>query len=72
MCGGYDKPCATCLYGGGGCLAGMRDDYYVPAEKEDVIERLDEGKFARYQREMKEFLVRNYLYNYDTKQQITF
>ena len=71
ICGGQDKPCATCALAGG-CLAGLRDDDYIPARKEQVIERLDAGRYTDYHRAMKEYLLRNYLYNYDTKQQITF
>ena len=31
MCGGKEKPCATCALGGGGCLTAMYEDNYCPA-----------------------------------------
>lgn len=66
MCGGIEKPCATCAYAGG-CLASMRDDEYVPADMDDIISRLDTGKYSQYRKVMKEFLIRQYLYDYDKR-----
>ena len=45
MCGGRDKPCATCALGIGGCLTSMHEDNYCPTSVEQVEERLKNGKF---------------------------
>lgn len=62
--------CPICEFGESGCLAGMRDDYFVLASKEQIIERLDNHKYERYRRQMKETLIRKYLYDYDKRQSI--
>ena len=65
MC--YD--CEICALAGG-CLAGMRDDDFVLASKEQIIERLDKNEYERYRKKMKETLIKEYLYNYDDRQHI--
>ena len=46
MCGGRDKPCATCALGGGGCLTAMYEDNYCPASISQVEKRLANGLFS--------------------------
>lgn len=50
--------CAICWYADGGCLAGMRDDLFVIAEKEQIIKRLDNSQYEKHSRLMKETLIR--------------
>lgn len=38
--------CLVCACGGGGCLAGHGDDYYMLASKEHLIEIIKTGKYA--------------------------
>lgn len=71
MCGFGEKSCAICFYGDGGCVASLREDLYLPASMEDVVGRLDKGVFAKDRKTMKEYLVRNYLYDYDHHRFIT-
>ena len=61
--------CPICA-NGDACLAAMYDDDFILASKEQIIERLDNGKYERYRKLMKETLIREYLYNYDTKENI--
>ena len=49
----------------------MRDDDFVLASKEQIIERLDKNEYERHRKKMKETLIREYLYNYDERQHIT-
>ena len=56
MCGTNDKPCCTCYCGDGGCLASMRDDFYIPATEEQVRKRLENGSYSEYLDVMKECL----------------
>ena len=56
MCGTKDKPCCTCFCGNGGCLASMREDFYMPATKEQVRERLENGSYPEYRDVMKTYL----------------
>lgn len=58
MCGVKDKPCCTCYCGDGGCLASMREDFYMPATKEQVEKRLKNGSYCEYVDVMKEYLKR--------------
>lgn len=46
-CGFEGKECAICG-AGNGCVAAMNDDYFFPATKEDLVERLDTGKYPAY------------------------
>ena len=44
MCGGKNKPCATCALGIGGCLTSMHEDNYCPAsieQVEDIIQYIE-------------------------------
>lgn len=61
--------CAICAFAGG-CLAGMRDDDFVVASKEQLIERLDSNSYERDRKKIKETLIREYLYDYDKRQDI--
>lgn len=56
MCGTKDKPCCTCFCGDGGCLASMREDFYMPATEEQVRERLENGSYPKYRDVMKTYL----------------
>ena len=56
MCGTKDKPCCTCFCGDGGCLASMREDFYIPATEEQVRERLENGSYPEYLDVMKTYL----------------
>ena len=62
--------CAICYHGDGGCLAGMRDDDFVPAEKEQLIQRLDNGNFPSYRQQMKTALLTDHLYDYDNRRDV--
>lgn len=65
--------CCICYYGDGGCLAGMRDDNFVMAEKEQIISRLDNNLFCHHpgrREKMKITLIKEYLYDYDNKREI--
>ena len=61
--------CAICALAGG-CLAGMRDNDFVVASKEQLIERLDNNEYERHRKKMKETLIREYLYDYDNRRDI--
>lgn len=56
MCGTKDKPCCTCFCGDGGCLASMREDFYIPATEEQVRERLENGSYPEYLDDMGKYL----------------
>lgn len=60
MCGLDNKLCATCYCGGGGCLAAMREDYWMPATKQQLIERLDNNNYKNNRKEMIDFLFEKY------------
>ena len=54
-----------CLCGvGKGCLAGHGDDDFYPATKEQIIERLDKGRFPSYRQMMIDHLKRAFNYDY--------
>lgn len=55
MCGTNDKPCCTC-YCGDGCLASMREDFYMPATEEQVRTRLENGSYPAYRDVMERYL----------------
>ena len=56
MCRTNDKPCCTCYCGDGGCLASMREDFYMPATEEQVRKRLENGSYPEYRDVMKTYL----------------
>lgn len=49
--------CAICALSGG-CLASMRDDDFIIASKEQLIERLDNHEYEGYRKQMKETLIK--------------
>lgn len=55
MCGTGYRTCAICI-NAGGCLAGMRDDFFYPATKEQVEMRLKNGEYSANSNIMKEYL----------------
>ena len=56
MCGGKDKPCATCALGIGGCLTSMYEDNYCPASIEQVEERLKNAIFPNDKELMEKYI----------------
>ena len=48
----------------------MRDDDFIIASKEQLIERLDNHEYERHRKQMKETLIKEYLYDYDKRQHI--
>lgn len=60
MCGYGNKLCATCYRGNGGCLAAMHEDYWIPATKQQLIERLDNNNYKNNRKEMICFLFEKY------------
>lgn len=58
--------CCICTCGDG-CLAGNGDDYSGYAEKEQVIRRLDNGRYRNYTKMMKQYLLNYFNYDYDLK-----
>ena len=64
--------CCICAVAGGLCLAGIGDDDFVPASKEEIINRLDknENYTDRFYRDrMIDFLKNEYNYDYKEKMQ---
>lgn len=62
-CGAGNRTCAICWMADG-CLASRYDDYFIPAKKEQLIERLNNNKYPRYRDLMIETLLDNYNYDY--------
>ena len=60
MCGRGNKLCAICYCGDGGCLAAMREDYWMPATKQQLIERLNNNRYKQNRKEMIDFLFEEY------------
>ena len=60
--------CCVCSVAGG-CLAGHGDDDFWPASKEQIIERLDKGRFKDYTEMMKEHLLHRFNYDYDKEKE---
>ena len=56
--------CCLCACGEG-CLAGHGDDDFWPANKEQIIERLDKGQYKSYTKIMKDHLKYQFGYDYD-------
>lgn len=56
--------CCLCACGGG-CLAGNGDDDFLPASKEQIIERLDKGEYKDYTQMMKDHLKHQFGYDYE-------
>ena len=55
-----------CICGAGGCcLAGIGDNDYSPATKEQVIERLDNHKYYLHRDEMIQYLKERFDYDYE-------
>lgn len=47
--------CCVCMFDIG-CVAGSGDDYFTPASKEQIIERLNKGKYPHYYDYMTSYL----------------
>lgn len=58
--------CCICL-NGDFCLAGHGDDWFEPAEMEQVIARLNKGKYADYRTDMVLYLHQRYDYIWQAK-----
>ena len=56
--------CCICS-AGGCCLAGIGDDDYFPATKEQVIKRLDNNEYSRHRDEMIQYLKEKFDYDYE-------
>ena len=56
--------CCVCRCGDGGCLAGHGDDDFCLASKEEIVKRLDEGKYKSYTNIMIGVLKDKYGYEY--------
>lgn len=59
--------CCLCACGHG-CIAGHGDDYFSPASKEQIIDRLDKGEYPDYTEVMKKYLRDCYGYYYDNNE----
>lgn len=57
--------CCICAAGGRGCLAGIGDNDFSPAKKEEIIRRLDNNLFSWNRDRMIEFLKTEYGYDYE-------
>ena len=59
--------CSSCCIcsAGGGCLAGIGDNDYSPATKEQVIKRLDNNEYSRHRDEMIQYLKEKFDYDYE-------
>ena len=59
--------CSSCCIcsAGGGCLAGIGDDDYFPATKEQVIKRLDNNEYSQHRDEMIQYLKEKFDYDYE-------
>lgn len=58
--------CGICRCGGC-CFAGNGDDDYVPATKEQVIERLDKNQYPSHRNMMIKYLKEKFNYEYKEK-----
>lgn len=58
--------CEICKLAGG-CLAGHDDDDYIPATKEQVIERLDNNEYNLRRDQMISYLKHQFNYDYNSK-----
>lgn len=58
--------CSNCEICAAGrfCLAGHGDNDYIPATKEQVIERLNNNKYYNYRENMIKYLKEKYSYDY--------
>ena len=58
--------CLACVGYGGHCLAGIGDNDFSIAPKEEIIKRLDEGKGSDYDRKIaKDILKSEYNHDYE-------
>lgn len=56
--------CCICAYGDGPCFAGNNDDDFMLASKEQIISRLDSGKYPSERDRMINVLEDKYEYRY--------
>lgn len=56
--------CCICSMGGNGCLAGIGDNDYSPATKEQVIDRLNRNAFEWNRDQMIKYLKEKFDYDY--------
>lgn len=56
--------CCVCFCAGD-CIAGHNDDFFILASKNEIISRLNKGRFKRYTDYMKQILKDIYDYDYD-------
>ena len=63
MCSACSGECCVCGRGRG-CIAGHGDDYFSPATKEVIIERLRTGKYHDFRQYMIDYLKNTFGYDY--------
>ena len=56
VCGIKGKECGTCYCADGTCIAFMHEDLYMPATREQVQRRLDEGRYPFDREAMERYL----------------
>ena len=56
-------PCCLCALDF--CLAGHGDDDYIPASKEQIVERLEKGQFSSQRKTMADYLLERYGVQFD-------
>lgn len=66
-CSGECCVCACSV----GCLAGHGDDDFFPASKDQIIDRLDNGRYKDHTEYMKNYLKTYYNYDYDKERAST-
>lgn len=59
--------CCLCACGRG-CIAGHGEDYFSPASKEQIIDRLDKGEYPDYTEVMRKYLRDFYGYYYNNNE----
>lgn len=57
------EECCICACGNF-CIAGHGDDNFTPADKEEIIKRLDDGRYPSCREYMIEHLLKRYGYKY--------
>lgn len=56
ICGTKGKECGICYCADGNCIASMNEDLYMPATKEQVMKRIDEGRYPSDRKAMERYL----------------
>ena len=56
ICGTKGKECGICYCADGNCIASMHEDLYMPATKEQVQKRLEDGRYPFDREAMESYL----------------